>query len=75
MTDCYLANVSMETYVQSTSCATCHSYGAPQGVEVPDYDKDKPNPRPTFNALDTFQIFSFMLKQAKMPMPDKALPN
>jgi hypothetical protein len=75
LTDCYLANVSMETYVQSTSCATCHSYGAPQGVEVPDYDKGKANPRPTFNALDTFQIFSFMLKQAKMPMPDKVPPN
>lgn len=62
--DCYLANVSMETYVQSTSCVTCHSFGAPQGVPLA---TKTPTPRPTFNALANFQIFSFMLLQAKAP--------
>jgi hypothetical protein len=28
ISDCYLANVTMESFVQSTSCVTCHSYGA-----------------------------------------------
>ncbi len=59
--DCYLANVTMETYVQSTSCATCHSYGAPLGV--PRTSRG----RPTFDALDDFQIFTFMLLQAQKP--------
>jgi len=72
LTDCYLANVSMETYVQSTSCAVCHSYGTPQGVQVASYNNG--NPRPTFAALDQFQIFSFMLKQAKMPVIPKRAP-
>lgn len=67
LTDCYLANVSMETYVQSTGCAICHAYGTPQGVPVRGPDT-KPNRRPTFAALAKFQIFSFMLKQAKMPV-------
>ncbi len=73
LTDCYLANVSMETYVQSTSCAICHSYGTPQGVQVASYNKG--NPRPTFAALDQFQIFSFMLKQAKLPLIKKPTPR
>ena len=30
--ECFLANTSMETYVQSTSCAVCHAYAAPIGV-------------------------------------------
>jgi hypothetical protein len=59
--DCYLANTSMETYVQSTSCATCHSYGAPLGVQRTSRG------RPTFNALDKFQILTFMLMQAQAP--------
>jgi hypothetical protein len=71
LTDCYLANVSMETYVQSTSCASCHSYGTPQGVQVASYNHG--NPRPTFAALANFQIFSFMLKQAKLPLLKKIM--
>jgi hypothetical protein len=59
--DCYLANVTTETYVQSTSCATCHSYGAPLGVAR------TPRGRPTFDALGKFQIFTFMLTQAQSP--------
>jgi len=58
--DCYLANVTMETYVQSTSCAICHSYAAPQGVA-------RINGRPTFAALKNFQFFSFMYMQAQEP--------
>ena len=61
LNDCYLANVSMETFVQSTSCATCHSYGAPVGVPR------TPRGRPTFDALKDFQIFTFMLLQAQAP--------
>ena len=61
LNDCYLANVSMETYVQSTSCATCHSYGAPQGVGRTSRG------RPKFDALVKFQIFTFMLLQAQSP--------
>jgi hypothetical protein len=61
LNDCYLANVTMETYVQSTSCATCHSYGAPLGVPR------TPRGRPTFDALVRFQIFTFMLLQAQAP--------
>jgi hypothetical protein len=64
--DCYLSNVTMETYVQSTSCVTCHSFGAPLGVALATTD---PTPRPTFNALSKFQIFSFMLRQARCPSP------
>jgi hypothetical protein len=59
LSDCYLANVTMETYVQSTSCATCHSYAAPLGV------LRTPRGRPTFDALVKFQIFTFMLLQAQ----------
>jgi hypothetical protein len=61
LNDCYLANVTMETFVQSTSCATCHSYGAPYGV--PRTGRG----RPTFDALVKFQIFTFMLLQAQAP--------
>jgi len=61
LNDCYLANVTMETFVQSTSCATCHSYGAPLGVPR------TPRGRPTFDALVQFQIFTFMLLQAQAP--------
>jgi hypothetical protein len=61
LNDCYLANVSMETYVQSTSCATCHSYAAPLGVPRTSTG------RPTFDALNNFQIFTFMLFQAQAP--------
>jgi hypothetical protein len=61
LNDCYLANVTMETYVQSTSCATCHSYGAPLWVPR------TPRGRPTFDALVKFQIFTFMLLQAQAP--------
>jgi hypothetical protein len=64
--DCYLSNVTMETYVQSTSCVTCHSFGAPRGVSLA---TTSPTPRPTFNALSKFQIFSFMLLQAQCPTP------
>jgi hypothetical protein len=56
--DCYLANVTMETYVQATSCVTCHSYGAPLGVA-------RVNGRPTFGALARFQAFTFMYLEAK----------
>lgn len=59
LNDCHLANVAMETFVQSTSCATCHSYGAPLGVPR------TPRGRPTFDALVKFQIFTFMLLQAQ----------
>jgi hypothetical protein len=59
LNDCYLANVTMETYVQSTSCATCHSYAAPYGVSR------TPRGRPTFDALSKFQIFTFMHLQAQ----------
>lgn len=61
LNDCYLANATMETYVQSTSCATCHSYGAPLGVPR------TTRGRPTFNALADFQIFTFMPMQAQSP--------
>ena len=61
----------METYVQSTSCASCHSYGTPQGVQVASYNHG--NPRPTFAALANFQIFSLMLKQAKLPLLKKTM--
>jgi len=64
--DCYLSNVTMETYVQSTSCVTCHSFGAPRGVPLA---VTTPTPRPNFNALSQFQIFSFMLLQAQCPTP------
>jgi hypothetical protein len=58
--ECYLANVTMETFVQSTSCATCHSYAAPLGVQ-------RYNGRPSFSALDNFQVLSFMFLQAQAP--------
>lgn len=59
LSDFYLANVTMETFVQSTSCATCHSYGAPLGVPR------TPRGRPTFDALVQYQFFTFMLLQAQ----------
>ena len=64
--DCYLSNVTMETYVQSTGCVACHAFGAPLGVPLATKD---PTPQPTFPALAKFQMFSFMLLQAKCPTP------
>jgi hypothetical protein len=59
--DCYLANVTMETYVQSTSCVTCHSYGVPIGVAM------TARGRARFASLVKYQIFSFMLQEAEAP--------
>lgn len=61
ISDCFLANVTMETYVQSTSCVTCHSYGVPIGVPM------TPRGRARFAALVNYQIFSFMLQEAQSP--------
>jgi hypothetical protein len=59
--ECYLANVTMETFVQSTSCVTCHSYGVPIGVDLTSRGRAR------FRSLVNFQIFSFMLREAKSP--------
>jgi hypothetical protein len=64
--DCFLSNVTMETYVQSTSCVACHAFGAPMGVPLATTD---PTPRPSWNSLTNFQIFTFMLRQAQCPSP------
>jgi hypothetical protein len=66
LSSCYNANVTMETYVQSTSCATCHSYGTPLGLV-------RAGGMPSFPQLEKFQMFSFMLLQAQplLAPPDR----
>ncbi len=50
-----MANATLETYVQSTSCMDCHGGGAPQGAPTP--------------LTSSNQIFSFLLRNADSSDP------
>lgn len=50
----YMANTTMETYLQANSCVVCHAYTGPLGDNI-----RKPK----------YQIFTFLLRHAKSPKP------